>query len=76
MVLVYTMLGLVLLRVVAILLFVAFLIGPAAACPACFQPSVPIRHRWLARLFPWLEWRWCPSCGWQGPARRARPAGS
>ena len=62
--------GLVLLRFVLIGVGAALIIRPVSDCPACFHQSLKIRYRWLAWLAPWLEWRWCPQCGWQGPARR------
>ena len=72
MVIAYTLLALVLLRVAVILAAALLLIAPVSACPACFQPSLPIRRAWLTPFAPWFEWRWCPHCGWQGPARRVR----
>ncbi|MGH7482659.1 MAG: hypothetical protein ACRELV_10935 [Longimicrobiales bacterium] len=62
--------GLVLLRLGLLAVAAVFLIGPVSACPACFRPTVPLLIRPLRRLAPWLEWRWCPDCAWQGPARR------
>lgn len=65
--------GLVLLRVVVVATAAALLIRPVRACPACFHPTVPLLIRPLAKLVPWVEWRWCPDCAWQGPARKASP---
>ncbi|MGH8434812.1 MAG: hypothetical protein ACRERX_10060 [Pseudomonas sp.] len=62
--------GLVLLRFVLIGVGAALIIRPVVDCPACFHQSLKIRYRWLTLLGSWLEWRWCPHCGWQGPARK------
>lgn len=62
--------GLVLLRWALVLAGALALIPRVRACPACFQQTVPIRRPWLRRLLPTLQWRWCPSCGWRGPASR------
>lgn len=48
------------------------LIPRVRACPACFEATLRIHRPWLRRLLPWLEWRWCPSCGWRGPGRRGQ----
>ena len=69
MTLVYVFLGLVLLRVVVLAIGFALIIRPVNACPACFHDTLKLQRIWLARLLPWMEWRWCPSCSWQGPAR-------
>ena len=70
MVVVIVLVGLVLLRFVLIGVGALLIIRPVSDCPACFRESMKIRYRWLAVLAPWLEWRWCPHCGWQGPSRR------
>ncbi|HSJ15156.1 MAG TPA: hypothetical protein VK939_12120 [Longimicrobiales bacterium] len=62
--------GLVTLRWVIIGVGAALLLRPVRSCPACFGPTLMLHRRWLRRLAPWLEWRWCAGCGWQGPARR------
>lgn len=50
---------------------VALLVRPVSSCPACAASSTLGLHRpWLRWIVSWLEWRWCPECGWQGPARR------
>lgn len=58
------------LRVAAVAFLVAFIVRPVRSCPACFRGTIPIRKRWLRLLRAHLEWRWCPGCGWEGPARR------
>ncbi|MEX2281538.1 MAG: hypothetical protein WEE89_03505 [Gemmatimonadota bacterium] len=70
MIVLYVFIALVLLRVVLIAIGAALIIQHVSACPACFQESVGVRYHWLKLMAPWLEWRWCPSCGWQGPSRR------
>lgn len=67
--------GLVALRALAVAFLVYFIIRPVRACPACFRDTFPLKKRWLAVLglaARSLEWRWCPFCGWEGPARRLR----
>ncbi|MGH7502488.1 MAG: hypothetical protein ACREL7_12115 [Longimicrobiales bacterium] len=66
---VIVLLGLVALRWVVIGIGVALLLRPVRECPACFFETFGLHHR-LLRFAPWLEWRWCPNCGWHGPARR------
>jgi hypothetical protein len=70
MIVMYVFAALVLLRVILVALGAALIIRPVQDCPACFQETMPIQRRWLSRSMPWLEWRWCPGCGWEGPARR------
>lgn len=73
---VIVLLGLVLLRGVLLGLGAALILRPVMECPACFEPATFLLHRRLLhRLAPWLEWRFCPRCGWQGPAKKAE-AGS
>lgn len=63
------LLGLVALRWIVIGVGVALLLRPVRECPACFEETFGLHHRVL-RYIRWLEWRWCPHCGWHGPARR------
>jgi hypothetical protein len=69
-VIVAVLLGLVALRILLIGLGAALILRPVVECPACFGPSFALYRRWLQSIVPWIEWRWCPRCGWQGPARR------
>jgi len=64
------LLGLVLLRWGLLLGGAALLIPRIRACPACFAETLPVRKAWLRRVAPWLGWRWCPACGWEGVSRR------
>ncbi|MFW6079908.1 MAG: hypothetical protein ACODAE_09815 [Gemmatimonadota bacterium] len=66
----YVLLALALVRYAALGLLVALILRPAPWCPACFGDNVRIRSRWLDRLAPGIERRWCPHCGWQALARR------
>lgn len=66
----YVLVALVVLRAFVLVAAAVLLIHPVSACPACFAPSVPVRKQWFRVLAPRFEWRWCPHCGWQGPARR------
>ena len=72
MIIVYVFMGLVLLRILLIGVGAALLIRPVLNCPACFQDTLKLRRPVLA-LGNWIEWRWCPSCGWQGLARVTVP---
>jgi|SoiMethySBSTD1v2_1073268.scaffolds.fasta_scaffold5970834_2 hypothetical protein len=72
MIIVYVFLGLVLLRVVLIGLGAAMLIRPVQQCPACFYDTLKLQ-RSVVGLKKWIEWRWCPSCSWQGLARVTTP---
>ena len=72
MIIVYVFLGLVLLRVVLIALGAAMLIRPVQQCPACFYDTLKLQ-RSVVGMRKWIEWRWCPSCGWQGLARVTTP---
>lgn len=62
--------ALVLLRWGFIFVGALLLLRPARSCPACFRRTLRIRRPVLTALLPRAEWRWCPSCRWQGPARR------
>jgi hypothetical protein len=65
------LLGLVLLRAVLVGALALLVIHPVRACPACFrEPTFRVRKWWLRLLARRMEWRWCPGCGWEGPARR------
>jgi hypothetical protein len=70
MTIVLILLALAFLRFVLVAAFATLLIRPVAACPACFRDTVSIRRPWLERLTRSYEWRWCPHCRWQGPARK------
>lgn len=72
MITVCVLLALALLRVTLVAAGAAMLVKPVRACPACHCETVSIRRRWLDRLAPRYEWRWCPHCRWQGVARRSR----
>jgi len=57
----------------AIILAVAYLLLPKhARCPHCDAEMMPIRNRFLRRVVPWIERRWCMECGWNGVVRRSR----
>ncbi|MSR22581.1 MAG: hypothetical protein EXR92_03405 [Gemmatimonadetes bacterium] len=58
------------LRVVVLVVFAFAVIRRVRSCPVCFLPTVPVRVPWRLVLPPFFEWRWCPDCGWEGPARR------
>lgn len=62
---------LVLLRWGLLVVGAALVIPRIRSCPACFADTVPVRRRWLRAVLPWLQWRWCPTCGWEGPSSRA-----
>jgi hypothetical protein len=72
MIVVYVFLALVLLRVLLVGLGAAMLIRPVQKCPACFHDTLKLQ-RTLFGFKNWIEWRWCPSCSWQGLARVTTP---
>ena len=67
---VLVLLALSMLRIVIVALGATMLIGPVRACPACGRETLSIRRRWLLPAADRYEWRWCPSCSWQGLGRR------
>ena len=45
-------------------------------CPHCGGSTNPVvLRRFLRLLSPWLQWRWCSRCGWEGPGRRGPDLG-
>jgi hypothetical protein len=56
---------------------VAYLaLRPGRLCPHCGGVTNPVVLRRLLRLLsPWLQWRWCSRCGWEGPGRRGPDLG-
>jgi len=57
----------------AIVTAVVYLVLPAGSlCPHCKTDMVPIRNRFLDRLLPVLQRRWCLECGWNGVVRRIK----
>ncbi|MFP3947254.1 MAG: hypothetical protein ACLFWG_00860 [Longimicrobiales bacterium] len=71
MIAVAVLVGLVLLRWGLLFVGALLLVARVRDCPACFEPTFKLRRPWLRRLAPWLQWRWCPTCGWQGLSRKA-----
>jgi hypothetical protein len=67
---VIVLLALVVLRGVLIGVGAALILRPVRACPACFEATFTLHRPWLRVVASWLEWRFCPTCGWSGPARR------
>ncbi len=66
----FVLFGLVALRFIIVGIGAALLLRPVRDCPACFANSTFRAHRpVLRRIAPWLEIRFCPRCGWQGPSR-------
>src|SRR5438093_6777221 len=60
---------------VAIVTAVVYLLLPRGPlCPHCGIEMVPLRNRFLDRLLPALQRRWCLECGWDGVVRRVRGA--
>jgi hypothetical protein len=64
----------VLLRLTLIGCAVYLLLPRGPVCRQCDLEMARIRNRGLERLFPWVERRWCMTCGWSGIVRRAPPA--
>ena len=45
-------------------------------CPHCGGSTNPVVLRRILRvLSPWVQWRWCSRCGWEGPGRRGPELG-
>ena len=60
---------------VAIVTAVVYLLLPRGPlCPHCGIEMVPLRNRFVDRLLPALQRRWCLECGWDGVVRRVRGA--
>ncbi len=55
----------------------AFLALPRGRlCPHCGGATNPVVLRRLLRVFsPWIQWRWCSRCNWEGPGRRGPDLG-
>jgi hypothetical protein len=56
---------------------VAYLVLPRGRlCPHCGGVTSPVVLRRVLRLLsPWLQWRWCSRCSWEGPGRRSPDLG-
>src|SRR5207237_8035858 len=63
-----------LLRVPSVTAVVYLLLPQGPLCPHCNFEMVAIRNRFVDRLVPLLERRWCLECGWDGVVRRVRTA--
>ena len=63
----------VLMRFAIILAVVYLLLPRGPLCPSCRVDMVLIRNRFLERVLPMVQRRWCLQCGWNGVARRVRP---
>jgi hypothetical protein len=68
------LLATVLLRFSIVATVVYLLLPRGPSCPRCGVETATIRHRFVRRLLPSLEHRWCLDCGWNGLVRRG-PAG-
>jgi len=58
--------------IVAAVVYLVLPLGPL--CPHCKSEMMPIRNRFIDRLVPALQRRWCLECGWNGLVRRLRPS--
>jgi hypothetical protein len=74
MLVVVVLLATVLLRVAIVTAVVYLLLPQGSLCPHCSLEMVSVRNRFLDRLVPLLERRWCLGCGWDGVVRRVRRA--
>ena len=56
---------------------VAYLALPRGKlCPHCGGVTDPVVLRRLLRILsPWVQWRWCPRCAWEGPRLRGPDLG-
>jgi len=57
---------------------VAYLALPRGRlCPHCGGMTNPVVLRRLLKvLSPWVQWRWCSRCAWEGPRHRGAGPGS
>ena len=60
----------VLIRFVIVSAVVYFILPAGPLCPHCKTGMVPIGNRFLDRVLPMLQRRWCLECGWNGVVRR------
>lgn len=58
--------GLFVLRAIAATFAYAWLLSDAPECPNCGRETLHVQRRGLDWLFPRLQPRWCPECGWDG----------
>lgn len=72
MLVVVVLLATVLLRAAIVLTFVYVILPAKPVCPLCRAKLTPIQHRWLRRLLPLVEHRWCVECGWSGIVRQTQ----
>lgn len=63
--------ALVVLRCGLIWFGAGLLLHSARECPACFRPTIKVLRPVVTAMLPNAEWRWCPSCEWQGLARKS-----
>jgi hypothetical protein len=61
----------VLLRAAIVMTVVYFILPATRVCPHCAADLTLIRHAVLRRLVPYVEHRWCLTCGWSGLVRRS-----
>lgn len=67
-------------KLILAMLMIYLLLPDDRRCSECDEETLLIRTRVPGRLAARLtrrrvQWRWCPRCGWEGLARRARSAG-
>ena len=69
-------LGLVLVGMVTLCVILIAALSAGSACPACGGEAIAVLFPRPLRRVPFIERRWCTSCGWEGLLRRTRPAGA
>jgi hypothetical protein len=62
----------VLMRFAIVLAVVYLLLPRGTLCPRCQVEMTLIQNRFLKKVLPMVERRWCLQCGWNGVARRVR----
>ena len=72
MLIVVVLLSTVLLRLAIVVAVIYRLLPPGPLCPHCRVEMVPVRNRFIDRLLPIVQRRWCLECGWNGIVRRIR----
>lgn len=60
-------------RLVIVAVVVWLVIPRRKQCPQCGEPTEPVQSPRALKLIM-LERRWCMTCGWNGVAKRSRPA--
>jgi len=69
-------LGLVAVGMVTLSLILLVALSAGSHCPACGGEAIPVLLPRPLRKVPFIQRRWCMSCGWEGLLRHGRSAGA